>query len=46
MAKERELAVYTAVYDNVDAAKADLDAIEQLHKEDLVGTFDAAVVDQ
>jgi uncharacterized membrane protein len=46
MAKERDLAVYTAVYDKVDDAKADLDAIEQLHKEDLIGTFDAAVVDQ
>jgi hypothetical protein len=46
MAKERDLAVYTAVYDNVDAAKADLDAIEQLHKDDLIGTFDAAVVDE
>jgi hypothetical protein len=46
MAKERDLSVYTAVYDNVDAAKADLEAIEQLHKDDLVGTFDAAVVDQ
>ena len=46
MAKERDLAVYTAIYDNVDAAKADLDAIEQLHKDDLIGTFDAAVVDQ
>jgi hypothetical protein len=46
MAKERDLVVYTAVYDNVDAAKADLGAIEQLHKEDLVGTFDAAVVDE
>src|SRR5215469_8134639 len=46
MAKERDLAVFTAVYDNVDSAKADLDAIEQLHKDDIVGTFDAAVVDQ
>jgi uncharacterized membrane protein len=46
MAKERDLVVYTAVYDKVDDAKADLDAIEQLHKEDLIGTFDAAVVDQ
>ena len=35
-----------AVYDYVDAAKADLDAIAQLHKEDLLGTFDASVVDQ
>jgi len=46
MAKERELAVFTAVYDSVDSAKADLDAIETLHKDDFLGTFDAAVVDQ
>jgi hypothetical protein len=46
MAKERELAIYVGVYGNVDDARADMDAIEQLHKEDLVGTFDAAVVDQ
>jgi hypothetical protein len=46
MAKERELAVFTAVYDSVDPAKADLAALEQLHKDDFVGTFDAAVVDQ
>src|SRR6516164_5214782 len=46
MARERELAVYTAVYGSVDDAKADLEAIEQLHKDDLIGTFDAAVVDQ
>jgi uncharacterized membrane protein len=44
--KEHALAVFIAVYDSVDAAKADLDAIEQLHKDDFVGTFDAAVVDQ
>ena len=46
MAKDKELAVYVAVYDSVDAARADLDAIEQLHKDDIVGTYDAAVVDQ
>ncbi len=46
MAKERELAVYTAVYESVDDAEADLNDIEQLHKDDLVGTFDAAVVNQ
>jgi hypothetical protein len=42
----KELAVFVAVYDSVDSARADLDAIEQLHKEDLIGTYDAAVVDQ
>jgi hypothetical protein len=46
MAKERDLSLYIALYDNVDAAKADLGAIEALHKDDFVGTFDAAVVDQ
>ena len=46
MAKERDLAYYVAIYDSVDSAKADLDAIEQLHKDDLIGTFDAAIVDK
>jgi hypothetical protein len=46
MAKERELAIYVGVYDDVEAARTDMDAIEQLHKDDLIGTFDAAVVDQ
>jgi len=46
MAKEMDLALYVAVYESVDLAKADLDAIEQLHKNDLVGTFDAAIVDK
>lgn len=46
MTKQRDLALYVAIYENVDAAEADLGAIEQLHKEDLIGTFDAAVVDR
>jgi hypothetical protein len=46
MTKERDLAYYVAVYDSVDSARADLDAIEQLHKDDLIGTFDAAIVDK
>jgi hypothetical protein len=37
--------LYTAVYDDVDAALADLAAFEQLHKAELVGKYDAAVVD-
>jgi hypothetical protein len=40
------LSVYVAVYDSKDAALADLDAIEHLHEDYLVGTYDAAVVDQ
>lgn len=46
MSKEKDLAMYVAVYSNVDDAKADLEAIEQLHKEDLIGTFDAAVAEK
>lgn len=46
MSNERDLALYVAIYESVAAAKADLDAIEQLHKHELIGTFDAAVVDR
>ncbi|MGD0880975.1 MAG: hypothetical protein ABSB09_05350 [Acidimicrobiales bacterium] len=46
MARERDLAYYVAVYDSVESAETDLDAIEQLHKDDLIGTFDAAIVDK
>ena len=42
---DKNSALYVAVYDSVDAAKADLDAIEQLHEDEVVGKFDAAVVD-
>ena len=47
MAKASEHAVlYTAVYSDVDAAGADLDAFEQLHKTEMVGKHDAAVIDK
>lgn len=46
MAKEKDLAMYVAVYDSIDLAEADLDAFEQLHKLDLIGTFDAAIVEK
>jgi hypothetical protein len=35
MANDKQLAVYIAVYDDVEAAKSGLEDIEQLHKEDL-----------
>ena len=37
---------YVAVYDDVDSALADLDALGELHDEDLIGKYDAAVIDQ
>ena len=46
MAEKKTLVVYAAAYENVEAALADLDAIEQLHKDELIGQYDAAVIDQ
>ena len=36
--------VYAAVYDSVDDAEADLEDLKQLHRDDVVGTYDAAVI--
>ncbi len=46
MAEAKQLVVYAAAYETVDAALADLDAIEQLHKDELIGQYDAAVIDK
>ena len=37
---------YAAAYETVGAALADLDAIEQLHKDEMIGQYDAAVIDK
>jgi uncharacterized membrane protein len=36
--------LYAGEYENVDDAKADLEVIKELHREHVVGTYDAAVV--
>jgi hypothetical protein len=46
MAEKKPLVLYAASYDSVSAALADLDAIEQLHKDEAIGSYDAAVIDQ
>jgi hypothetical protein len=46
MAEKKELVVYAAAYDTVEAALADLEAIEQLHTDEVIGKYDAAVIDQ
>jgi uncharacterized membrane protein len=46
MADKNQLLLYTAAYETVTAALADLDAIEQLHKDELIGKYDAAVIDK
>jgi uncharacterized membrane protein len=37
---------YVALYDDVKSALADLDALGGLHDKDLIGKYDAAVIDQ
>ncbi len=41
-----DMLVFTAAYNDVNSALADLDAVEQLHKDDAIGKFDAAVIDK
>ena len=36
--------LYASEYDRVDDAKADLEELKELHREKLVGTYDAAVL--
>ena len=46
MADKKQLVVYAAAYETVEAALTDLDAVEQLHKDEVIGQFDAAVIDK
>ena len=46
MADNNQMLVYAAAYETVDAALAGMDAVEQLHKDKMIGKFDAAVIDQ
>jgi hypothetical protein len=46
MTDQKPMLVYAATYGSVSAAEADLDAIEQLHQDQMIGSFDAAVIDQ
>ena len=46
MAQNENVILYTAEYDSVSAALSDLDAVEQLHKDDVIGKYDAAVIDK
>jgi hypothetical protein len=38
--------LYTAVYDDKSAALSDIDALERLHHDEMLGDDDAAVVDK
>ena len=46
MAEKDQLVLYTAAYESVAAALAALDSIEQLHKDEMIGKYDAAVIDK
>ena len=46
MADKEQLVLYTAAYETLDAALTALDAIEQAHKDELIGKYDAAVIDK
>jgi hypothetical protein len=41
-----ENVLYTAAYGNVNDALDDLQAIQQLHEDEMIGKFDAAVIDK
>lgn len=38
--------LYAAAYESASAALADLDAIEELHENEVIGSYDAAVIDK
>jgi hypothetical protein len=46
MAEKDQLVLYTAAYETLAAALAALDSIEQLHKDEMIGKYDAAVIDK
>ena len=46
MAEREPLLVYAAAYETVDAALADLDSIELAHMQEMIGQYDAAVIDK
>ncbi len=46
MAQNSNLVLCTAEYGDVAAALRDLDAIEELHKDEMIGPYDAAVIDK
>jgi uncharacterized membrane protein len=46
MTDSSNMMVYTAVYSNEADAMADLETLDDLHKDQLIGKFDAAVIDK
>jgi uncharacterized membrane protein len=41
---DRPIFIFVAAYESIDDAKADYEAVKQLHKAGLVGTYDSALI--
>ena len=46
MADKDQMVLYAAAFGSVTDARGALDSIEQLHKDQVIGKYDAAVIDQ
>ncbi len=46
MAEQEYVVVYAVAYPSVAAARAVLDTIQHLHKDEVIGEYDAAVIDK
>jgi hypothetical protein len=46
VSEKKDMMLFAAAYENVTDAMAALSDIEQMHKDELVGDYDAAVIDQ
>jgi hypothetical protein len=46
MADNKPMVLYAASYESTSAALTALDDIEQLHKDEMIGKYDAAVIDK
>jgi hypothetical protein len=46
MPDQEQLVLYAAAYDTVESAVSALATIEQMHKDEMIGKYDAAVIDQ
>jgi hypothetical protein len=46
MAEQEQLVLYAAAYETVESAVSALATIEQMHKDKVIGKYDAAVIDQ
>ncbi|MGP8001053.1 MAG: hypothetical protein ACLPKI_27580 [Streptosporangiaceae bacterium] len=46
MADQQQLVLYAAAYETVESAVSALATIEQMHKDEMIGKYDAAVIDK